>query len=161
MFSRGETVDVQSISTWFERSLRLPPMLALMPSLWYNCLIWRQKSGISISWPITSFALPPHSQHCASREQDQHESPAKKNVFQYLDNWERKILERESKKTVIITWIPGRLTGMYPMLRPSEIGRAVTPCGIPPCTAQLKPRRWCFQDTIPDELEAQPEVAGS
>ena len=37
-------------------------------------------------------------------------------------------------KTVMFTWMPGRLTGIYPMLRPSEMGRAVTPWGIPPYT---------------------------
>ena len=60
--------------------------------------------------------------------------------------------------------MPGRLTGIYPMLRPSEMGRAVTPWGIPPCTnsqdkLRLEPR---LQGVIvPDEPEVQQGVTGS
>ena len=59
--------------------------------------------------------------------------------------------------------MPGRLTGIYPMLRPSEMGRAVTPWGIPPCTTsqdklRLEPR---LQGVIvPDEPEVQQGVTG-
>ena len=40
----------------------------------------------------------------------------------------------------------GRLTGMYPRLSPSEIGKAVTPCGIPPYSIQevKNARGWSF-----------------